>query len=119
MAISVNEETMDIAITRGDTGKVRVEVIVDDEHYDPKPGDIVRFSLKKNVFSGEKYKHYVDPEPLIEKIIPNDTLVLEIEPEDTKPYDFGLYAYNLELIWEDGTVDTFVKAKFRITEETN
>ena len=117
--IKVNEETMDITITRGDTGKVLVEVKVDDEHYDPQPGDIVRFSVKKNVFTGKEYKKYIDPEPLIEKIVPNDTLVLEIEPGDTKPLDFGLYAYNLELIWADGTVDTFIKAKFRVTEETN
>lgn len=100
----------DIAMTRGDT--VCIQIIITDasgETYTPAEGDSIRFAMKRR---------YKDPEPLIEKQIPNDTLVLLIEPEDTSNLAFGSYKYDIEITKEDGTVDTFIpRANFTILEE--
>ncbi len=41
-------------------------------------------------------------------IIPNDTLILRLESEDTAELPFGRYNYDIQLRMEDGTVDTFI-----------
>ena len=65
-----------------------------------------------------KKTDYKDIEPLILKEIPNDTLILELEPNDTKPLAFGTYVYDIQITFEDGTVDTFItEAMFKLTPE--
>lgn len=101
-----------ITLTRGDTFKAKV-TITDREGnpYDPQEGDTVRFAAKKN---------YTDPdtEVLILKDIPIETLILKLEPEDTKDLDFGNYVYDIQLTRANGDVDTFIaKASLMLTEE--
>ena len=63
---------------------------------------------------------YEDPEPLVVKDIPIDTLTLTLLPEDTKDLSFGKYVYDIQLTKADGTVDTFItKATIKITEEVD
>ena len=73
----------DIELTRGDTFK-RTLVLTDAKGnpFTPMEGDEIRFALKKKV---------KDDEVLINKVIPNDTLVLKLDPEDTKHLAFGEY----------------------------
>lgn len=107
MAIKINNNT--ITLTRGDTLRVVVGITMDGEEYTPASGDVMRFAMKKKV---------ADEETLIEKVIPNDTMTLELEPEDTKSLDFGTYYYDIEVTMEDGTVNTFItKSAFIIAEE--
>ena len=51
---------------------------------------------------------YRDSEPVINKQIPIDTMLLEFDPSDTKSLDFGDYVYDIEITFEDGSVDTFI-----------
>lgn len=98
-----------IYLTRGDTGKF--EVVMEDStgtKYMPQEGDVVRFMMKKN---------YSQEAVIIEKEIPNDTLMLELEPEDTKELPFGIYVYDIELTYANGDVDTFIKGRLVIGEE--
>lgn len=89
-----------INLTRGDTCKIQLSLTDSDgEAYTPNEGDIIRFAAKKT---------YDDPVPLIYIVIPNDTLLLEIEPEHTKNLAFGNYVYDIQLTCADGTVDTFI-----------
>ena len=68
--------------------------------YVPNDGDKVRFAMKAK---------YEDPEPLVVKDIPIDSLTLILNPEDT-----------IQLTKADGTVDTFItKATIKITEEVD
>ena len=98
-----------IHLTRGDTLRVTVNITQDGEAYVPVEGDSVRFALKRDLD---------DPNPLILRDIPIDTLQLILVPEDTKPLDFGKYWYDVELTKNDGTVDTFIgPERFYITEE--
>lgn len=89
-----------IELTRGDSfyGQVGMKN-QDGTDYEPQEGDVIRFALKKR---------YWDEDPLIEKTIPNDTLVLHLLPADTKTLAVGGYEYDIEIQFADGDVDTFI-----------
>ena len=100
-----------ITMTRGDTLLTEVGIFnKDGTPYEPQEGDKVRFAVKKD---------YNDAEVVIFKDIPIDTLILELDPEDTE----GLpqpssWVYDIQLTTASGLVDTFInKAKFKISEE--
>lgn len=101
-----------ITLTRGDTLHIQISIFTSEgEPYEVQDGDKVRFALKRNV---------TDSEPLILKQIPIETLLLTLEPEDTKPLEFGNYIYDIELTKANGEVDTFITlAKFILTGEVH
>lgn len=105
-----------ITMIRGDTVRIQLSITdADGEAYEPANGDIIRFALKKS---------YNDNEPILVKTIPNDTLLLELLPEDTKGLKFGnlngVYKYDIEITQEDGTVDTIIpRAELVILEEVD
>ena len=105
-----------ITMTRGDTLRIKVDITVDGETYEPVNGDVVRFALKHDSLNSTKTE-FTDTEPLVLKTIPNETLVLELEPEDTKSLGFGKYAYDIQITFEDGTVDTFISDRVVLTKE--
>lgn len=106
-----------ITLTRGDTLRVKVEILRDDEPYIPQEGDAVRFALRENLLKGDNYKEWADNAVLV-KAIPTDTMVLQLDPRDTQDLGFGTYVYDVQITFEDGTVDTFItKAKLKLTEE--
>lgn len=98
-----------ISLTRGDSLIIQISVNQEGKPYEVKPGDKIRFAMKKDL---------EDSEPLIMKLIDTQSLQLTIEPEETKKLDFGKYWYDIELTTEDGFVDTFIgPAAFIITKE--
>ena len=101
-----------IRMTRGDTLRVEITMFDSEGHtYTPNESDVIRFAMKKN---------YRDATPLILKVIPNDTLILELEPSDTKPLSFGTYVYDIEITYADGAVDTFIaNANLVLAEEVH
>lgn len=101
-----------ITLTRGDTFTALI-TITDSEgnRYVPVKGDRIRFAMKTD---------YEDEAPLLIKEIPIDTMILVIEPDDTKPLAFGKYVYDIELTKATGEVDTFItKATLKLTEEVH
>lgn len=101
-----------ISLTRGDTCIVQIVVKDDkDADYVPTAGDNIRFACKKT---------YNDDEVLIMKDIPTDTLILKIDPEDTKDLVFGDYVYDIQLTKANGDVDTFITtSKLILTQEVD
>lgn len=101
-----------ITMTRGDTLEVPVIIkTADGEDFVPAAGDIIRFACKGR---------YRDPEPIIVREIPHDTMMLRLESADTKLLAARRrpYVYDIELTTPDGTVDTFIaQASLYITEE--
>lgn len=97
-----------ISLTRGDTLKLKIEILVNNEVYTPEEEDIIRFAMKQS---------YSSSKVLIKKIIPNDTLILYIEPKDTKKLPFGTYVYDIEITFANGDVDTFIKGSFKLEEQ--
>ena len=116
MASSIDETT--ISLTRGDSFFTTVTMYrTDGSIYTPVEGDTIRFALKRNVMNSAK-NEFLDKTPLILKDIPIDTLMLHLTPEDTKELNFGTYAYDIELTYANGDVDTFIAdAKFILTRE--
>lgn len=99
-----------IYLTRGDTFAA-VVTITDDEDtcVTLEEGSELRFALKAD---------YEDPEALTLKAIPIDTMLLKLDPEDTKNLDFGTYVYDIQLTHPNGDVDTVIPRKMlHIVEE--
>lgn len=94
-------------MTRGDTFLATISITQGDEPYTPAAGDVITFALK-HVKKNAAGTEYTDGEPLITKEIPHSTMVLQLDPEDTKGLGFGTYAYDVQIKMEDGTVDTFI-----------
>lgn len=104
-----------ISLVRGDTAYFDVPLVsVDDDDqetpYTPQEGEKLRFALSNKDGSTKS-------EVLILKEIPIDTLVLKIEPEDTKPLAFGRYKYDIEFTDIAGNVTTVLKATFNVAKE--
>jgi len=106
-----------ITMTKGDTLRCQVTAFrrnEDDEEipYVPVDGDKIRFAMKKS---------YKDQVCYIKKDIPIDTMVLEIEPKDTKRLSTGEYVYDIQLTYGiDGAIDTFIaNASFVLLEEVD
>ena len=105
-----------ISLTRGDTFIAQLHIKEKSDDYIPASEDVICFALKRNSMDSKR-ERYIDKEPLIVKIIPNDTLMLRIDSEDTKDLPFGRYAYEIELTRENGIVDTFISGIFTLTPE--
>lgn len=101
-----------ITLTRGDSLKVVCQPVnANGTDYTSVEGDSIRFALKKN---------YCDSTVLIEKNIPTDTFLLELDPTDTQNLSFGNYVYDVELTHADGDVDTYIfEATFIIAKEVH
>ena len=96
-----------IEMVRGDTLALRVRILVDGEEYAPAAGDRIRFAMKRRQMNAEK-GDFIDEEPLILREIPIGTMILKLLPEDTKALPFGKYAYDIQITFADGYVDTFI-----------
>lgn len=100
-----------ITLTKGDSffATIGMKNKTTGQTYSPQEGDVIRFGVKKTT------NH---PTCVIEKIIPNDTLLLHLVPNDTKALPIGNYVYDIELTYADGEKDTFInKAQFILVDE--
>ena len=99
-----------IQLTRGDT--MMLDVVLKNsngEVYTPLETDHIYFRLKKTASARNT---------LIEKEIPYDSMVLELEEADTKNLGFGTYYYEVELVTaEDYHFTAIANCKFEITTE--
>ena len=119
--MSVQIDGHKITMTRGDSLLVTVEIKwPDGESYTPEEGDSIRFALKHSEMNAKRTE-FVEEEPLIVKSIPTDSLLLTLNPEDTKSLGFGRnYVYDIELTHSDGRVDTFIAdAPFVLAREVH
>ncbi len=113
MIILIKISGTTIAMTRGDTLRVVLELKDENDNtYVPQSDDRIRFAMKK---------FYDDETPLVIKEIPNDTLELVLEPEDTKHLPQpSSYVYDIQIIYANGDIDTFIdRAKLKLTEEVH
>lgn len=115
------DDNMNIELTRGDTLVLDVEPMKLTppvppateptwEPYVPQEGDVIRFAVSKG------YKSETDYELQFKVTVPNDTLRVTAGPDKTA-LDYYEYNYDVEITFADGTVDTFIRGKFKITGE--
>ena len=108
-----------ISLTRGDTMRLKVCIMLNGCKYTPEVGDVVRFALKHPTMTAKK-TDYKDVQPLLIKQVPIQTMILQLQPEDTKTLDFGTYVYDMQITFFDGTVSTFItQAVLKITPEVD
>ena len=98
-----------ITLTKGDSFYVQIALKKNGNTYVPQEGDVIRFALKK---------HEYDTNALINKVVPNDTMILHLAPADTKTIAIGKYIYDLEMTYANEDVDTFVNCgEFNLVSE--
>ena len=99
-----------IQLTRGDTMILQINLKDETgEEYIPVETDKIYFRLKKQQTSKEI---------LIEREIPYDTLILQLNEEDTEDFRFGTYYYEVELVTESNYHFTAIAdTEFEITTE--
>lgn len=104
--MSVKINGTNIFLTRGDTLKLKVNIT----NYTLAKGDYLRFAMKER---------YGDDVPvLLNREIPNDTMMLQLDPMDTKKLTMNkAYVYDIELTKANGDVDTFIKGSLTIENE--
>ena len=108
-----------IYLTRGDSLFLQLSLRKQRAPYTPAASDIITFALKRNALNPNR-TDFVDTTPIIQKTIPNDTLLLHLAPEDTQSLGFGEYVYDIELEDANGDKDTFIAdAKFVLTREVH
>ena len=106
-----------ITMTRGDTLVADVAMTRNGQAVTPDEGDVILFAVKNTTMVGGG-ANYKDEEPILEKVVPNDTMQLVLNPEDTKPLKFGTYVYDISITFADGSVDTFITtSEFVLTPE--
>lgn len=109
--ITKKDKTTDIELTRGDSLFLKFNLTKDGVEYSPENGSSCRFAMKSS---------YTDVEVILEKTVPVDTMILQISPEDTKELQMkATFVYDVQLTDPSGNVDTFLKGKFKITEEVD
>ena len=98
-----------ITLTKGDSFYCQLTLKKDGQTYTPEQGDVIRFAMKKDIF---------DAQPVISKTVPNESLILHLDPTDTKTLALGKYIYDLEITFADGDIDTFInQAEFNLVAE--
>lgn len=102
----------DITLTRGDSLPLQLTNLKkNDVAYTPDPEDAIRFAMKR------KYKDPDEDAVLVKSISP-DTLILSIDPEDTKELAMGkTYVYDIQITDKYGFVATFIEGNFTIGNE--
>ena len=110
-----------ITLTRGDTLTLTITLLHEVEPvppateptiepYVPEQDDVIRFAVSKG------YKSEPGYELKLSKTIPHDTLTITCSSSETA-LDYRDYNYDVEITYDDGTVDTFIKGKLTITGE--
>lgn len=106
-----SEEVVDIELTRGDSLFLEFKLTKDGEPYTPEAGSSCRFAMKKA---------YTDADVILEKNIPIESMILSLAPADTKTQQMkATFVYDVQLTDSSGNVETFVKGKFKLTEEVD
>lgn len=99
-----------ISLTRGDSMILYVLAKKNDVECPLPEGTKVRFALNVEKDTRDN--------PLILKEIDPTTMLLRLNPEDTKDLQIGTYYYDVEYTTPEGFVDTFITpTKFKITSE--
>lgn len=111
--------TYDIYLTRGDTFLANLTLKrANGSIYTPEQGDEIVFAVKRNELNPNRTRT-VDAEPLIYKVIPSDTLLLELDPSDTEEMAFLTYMYDVSVNLASGGVRTVLRGNFTVQKEAH
>ena len=102
----VNNNKVDIQIVKGNTFREQIAIKNDARlSYVPCAGDDIIFSV---------FNKYTDANPIFEKKIPYDTLVLELTAKETSRMRIGDYVYKIRLVRMNTDTDDFLHGSLQI-----
>ena len=102
-------EGTNLSMTRGDSETITISC----EARPFREGDVIRFTVKEDVFTKAK-----EMEKVVTEFTEEGEAVVVIQPEDTRGMGYKGYRYDVQLTTADGTVTTIVKpSEFRLTAE--
>lgn len=100
-------ENENIYITRGDSAGFSVKIYNGTEEYTLQEGDLLTFTVRRNVYS---------PIKVIEKELTDAEI--ELAPADTNGLPFGNYVYDIQLTFANGDINTIIPPSlFQVMEE--
>ena len=95
--------------TRGDSFISEVEIYDQEgKAYTPQPTDTITYAMKKT---------YWDAKPLVTKSIDKETMLLQLDPEDTDELATGRYVYDIDIVMLGGVKDTFISGVWILEPE--
>ncbi len=95
-------DTLSFVKTEGFMATLLIEIDDAVGYYAPEETDVLTFMLKKSVN---------DLHPLIEKTIPSDTCLLNLQPEETQMLTAGEYLYGVKMEKANGEIHTLIPAE--------
>ena len=97
--LNIDPKTNKITIINGDTGIIHIQI----DNYQLKEGDVLRFTVKSNVYDNEEVicKEYTE-------FLEDGSCILILDSEDTQKLDAGTYYYDVQVNLADGRVDTII-----------
>ena len=102
----------EITMTRSDSLILNLSLFnKDGTEYVPIEGDYIRFAMSTGYLGDVNYILHINKE------IPIDTMILELEPEDTHDLAYVKYNYDIEITHADGRVDTFISSTLKLVKE--
>lgn len=95
-----------ITLTRGDSASFHIDIVDSTgDAYELQDGDVVYFTVKKSTKTTDIVMQKTGQD-------------IVIDPSDTADLKYGTYAYDVQLSYAGGGVDTFIgPADFVVTEE--
>lgn len=104
----LNCQNNTIFLTRGDSAVLRLDIINEQGiPYVPTDGDVVLFTLKRNV---------MEKDVIFQKSMVGGKII--IHPQDTSHLEYRQYVYDVELTKENGFVATVIPpSRFVVAEE--
>ena len=104
----LNCQNNTIFLTRGDSAVLGLDIINEQGiPYVPTDGDVVLFTLKRNV---------MEKDVIFQKSMVDGKII--IHPQDTSHLEYGQYVYDVELTKENGFVATVIPpSRFVVAEE--
>lgn len=100
-----------ITLTRGDTLKATVALVLDGEPYEPLSTDVIRFALGIGFVGTMGYQLLYTQE------IDHQTMEITVPAYETEKLNYRRYNWDIEITHGDGTVDTVMLGTLTITGE--
>ena len=95
-----------ITLTHGDTLPIGVTNLkLNGVAYTPQEGDVIKWAVKTDP---------EDAEPILEKVIPNDTLQTQLTMAESESLPLGNLVWDLQITFANGTNYTWLSGKMKV-----
>lgn len=90
----------DLFMVKGDSMTISFKIMIDNEYYVPRQGDVLYFTVKPG-FSQDKIIQKIYPDSGIDFNSNDNEFCILINPSDTDNIEAGTYKYDIEIVFKD------------------